>query len=180
MQITTLARAADLNAEFERYRGPTRRDQFLATMERVVPWVDLCAVIDPRYSNAGNGRPPVRLQRMLRRYFIQHWFNLSDEGCEDALLDSPALRRFVGIDLGIERVPDTTTLLKFRRLIENNGLGVALFAKVGEVLQAQGLKVGTGTIVDAAIIAAPSSTKNAKDERDPEMKQAKKGNQWYF
>ena len=128
-------------------------------MERVVPWDELCGVIEPHYPKAGNGRPPVGLQRMLRMYFVQHWFNLSDEACEDAF--SPALRRFVGIDLGVERVPDATTLLKFRRLIEDRGLGAALFAKVGEVLQAQGMKVGHGTIVDASIIAAPSSTKNA-------------------
>jgi IS5 family transposase len=117
---------------------------------------------------------------MLRMYFVQHWFNLADEACEDALLDSTALRRFVGIDLGVERVPDATTLLKFRRLIEDKQLGAALFAKVGEVLQAQGMKVGKGTIVDATIIAAPSSTKNAERERDPEMHQTRKGQQWHF
>ena len=180
MKQQTLAMAADQNAEFERYRKPTRRDQFLATMERVVPWGQLCEVIDPHYPKPGNGRPPVGLQRMLRMYFVQHWFNLADEACEDALLDSTALRRFVGIDLGVERVPDATTLLKFRRLIEDKQLGAALFAKVGEVLQAQGMKVGKGTIVDATIIAAPSSTKNAERERDPEMHQTRKGQQWHF
>ena len=180
MKQQTLAIAADQNAEFERYRKPTRRDLFLATMERVVPWEQLCEVIEPHYPKPGNGRPPVGLQRMLRMYFVQHWFNLADEACEDALLDSTALRRFVGIDLGVERVPDATTLLKFRRLIEDKQLGAALFAKVGEVLQAQGMKVGKGTIVDATIIAAPSSTKNAKRERDPEMHQTRKGQQWYY
>ena len=149
-------------------------------MERVVPWEQLCEVIEPHYPKPGNGRPPVGLQRMLRMYFVQHWFNLADEACEDALLDSTALRRFVGIDLGVERVPDATTLLKFRRLIEDKQLGAALFAKVGEVLQAQGMKVGKGTIVDATIIAAPSSTKNAERERDPEMHQTRKGQQWHF
>ena len=119
MKQQTLAMAADQNAEFERFRRPTRRDQFLATMERVVPWDDLCSVIEPFYPKAGNGRPPVGLQRMLRMYFIQHWFNLSDEGCEDALLDSTALRRFVGIDLGREPVPDATTMLRFRRLLND-------------------------------------------------------------
>jgi IS5 family transposase len=117
---------------------------------------------------------------MLRMYFVQHWFNLADAACEDALLDSTALRRFVGIDLGRERVPDATTLLKFRRLLEKHRLGEALFAKVGEVLQANGLKVGTGTIVDATIIGAPSSTKNADKQRDPEMHQTRKGKQWFF
>ena len=125
-------------------------------------------------------RSPARgLLRMLRMYFVQHWFNLSDEACEDALLDSTALRRFVSIDLGVERVPDATTLLKFRRLIEANGLGAALFAQVGHVLQARGMKVGNGTIVDATIIAAPSSTKNARGQRDPEMHQTRQGKQWH-
>ncbi len=147
-------------------------------MGQIVPWTALCAVIEPHYPKAGNGRPPVGLERMLRMYFVQHWFNLADAACEDALLDSVALRRFVGIDLGRERVPDATTLLKFRRLLEKHKLGEALFAKVGEVLQAQGLKVGTGTIVDATIIGAPSSTKNAEKKRDPEMHQTRKGQQW--
>jgi len=180
MKQQTLAMAADQNAAYEKYRKPTKRDTFLAAMEQIVPWADLCSVIEPHYPKAGNGRPPVGLERMLRMYLVQHWFNLADVACEDALLDSPALRRFVGVDLGRERVPDATTLLKFRRLLEANKLGEALFAKVGEVLQAQGLKVGTGTIVDATIIGAPSSTKNADKQRDPEMHQTRKGQQWYF
>jgi transposase, IS5 family len=180
MKQQTLAMAADQNAQYERYRKPTKRDVFLATMEQIVAWKELCNVIEPHYPKAGNGRPPVGLERMLRMYFVQHWFNLADVACEDALLDSPALRRFVGIDLGRERVPDATTLLKFRRLLEEHKLGEALFAKVGEVLQAKGLKVGTGTIMDATIISAPSSTKNAQKQRDPEMHQTRKGQQWYF
>lgn len=180
MKQQTLALAADHNSAFEQYRRPTKRDVFLATMEQVVPWTQLCAVIEPFYPKAGNGRPPIGLERMLRMYFVQHWFNLADEACEEALLDSTALRRFVGIDLGRERVPDGTTLLKFRRLLEKHQLGQALFAKVGEVLQAQGMKVGTGTIVDATIIAAPSSTKNVDRQRDPEMHQTRKGQQWHF
>jgi IS5 family transposase len=180
MKQQTLAMAADQQSQYERYRKPTKRDAFLATMEQVVPWAALCSVIEPHYPKAGNGRPPIGLERMLRMYFVQHWFNLADEACEDALLDSTALRRFVGIDLGRERVPDATTLLKFRHLLETHQLGEALFAKVGEVLQASGLKVGAGTIVDATIIAAPSSTKNADKQRDPEMHQTRKGKQWYF
>jgi IS5 family transposase len=180
MKQQTLAMAADQGDGFEQYRRPTRRETFLATMERIVPWQALCEVIEPHYPKAGNGRPPIGLQRMLRMYFVQHWFNLADEACEDALLDSPALRRFVGIDLGRERVPDATTLLKFRRLLEQHQLGQCLFARVGEVLQTQGLKVGAGTIVDATLIAAPSSTKNAEKQRDPEMHQTRKGQQWYF
>ena len=180
MKQQTLAMAEDQNESYEQYRKPTRRDVFLATMEEIVPWAELCAVIEPHYPKAGNGRPPVGLERMLRMYFVQQWFNLADAACEDALLDSTALRRFVGIDLGSERVPDATTLLKFRRLLETHKLGEALFAKVGEVLQARGLKVGTGTIVDATIIGAPSSTKNKDKKRDPEMHQTRKGKQYYF
>lgn len=113
----------------------TKRDTFLATMEQIVPWQPLCSVIEPYYPKARNGRPPIGPERMLRMYSVQHWFNLADEACEEALLDSAALRRFVGIDLGRERVPDGTTLLKFRRLLDNNKLGETLFAKIGQVLQ---------------------------------------------
>ena len=180
MKQQTLAVAADQGAGFEQYRRPTKRDVFLATMDEIVPWIELCAVIEPYYPKRGNGRPPIGLERMLRMYFVQHWFNLADEACEEALLDSLALRRFVGIDLGRERVPDGTTLLKFRRLLDKHELGKQLFATVGQVLQARGLKVGTGTIVDATIIGAPSSTKNADKARDPEMHQTRKGQQWYF
>uniref|UniRef100_UPI00355882ED IS5 family transposase n=1 Tax=Paraburkholderia aspalathi TaxID=1324617 RepID=UPI00355882ED len=172
--------AADQGAGFEQYRRPTKRDVFLETMEQIVLWTQLCEVVEPHYPKGQGGRPPVGLERMLRMHFVQHWFNLADEACEEALLDSTALRRFVGIDLGRERVPDGTTLLKFRRLLERNKLGEQLFAKVGEVLQGRGLKVGTGTIVDATIIGAPSSTKNADKARDPEMHQTRKGQQWYF
>jgi transposase, IS5 family len=180
MKQQTLAMAVDQNDGFEQYRRPTRRDQFLATMDEVVPWSALCNVIEPHYPKAGNGRPPVGLERMLRMYFVQHWFNLADEACEEALLDSAALRRFMGIDLGRERVPDGTTLLRFRRLLEQHGLGQELFARVGQVLRGRGLKVGTGTIVDATIIAAPSATKNRDKARDPEMRQTRKGQQWHF
>ena len=180
MKQQTLAAAADQEAGFEQYRKATKRDVFLATMNDIVPWQDLCAVIEPHRPKAGNGRPPIGLERMLRMYFVQHWFNLADEACEEALLDSTALRRFVGIDLGRERVPDGTTQLKFRRLLEKHKLGEELFATVGRVLQSRGLKVGTGTIVDATIIGAPSSTKNADKARDPEMHRTRKGQQWYF
>lgn len=180
MKQQTLAMAADQGGGFEQYRRVTKRDVFLATMNDIIPWQALCEVIEPHYPKAGNGRPPVGLERMLRMYFVQHWFNLADEACEEALLDSTALRRFVGIDLGRERVPDGTTLLKFRRRLEKHHLGEKLFATVGQVLQARGLKLGTGTIVDATIIGAPSSTKNVEKARDPEMHQTKKGQQWYF
>ena len=178
MRQKTLAMAADQGAGFEQYRRPTKRDVFLETMEKIVPWSHLCEVVEPYYPKGVGGRPPVGLERMLRMYFVQHWFNLADVACEEALLDSTALRRFVGIDLGRERVPDGTTLLKFRRLLEHNELGEQLFAKVGEILQGRGLKIGTGTIVDATIIGAPSSTKNKDKARDPEMHQTRKGKQW--
>jgi IS5 family transposase len=180
MKQQTLAMAADQGAGFEQYRRPTRRDVFLETMNEIVPWAQLCEVIEPHYPKGEGGRPPKGLERMLRMHFVQHWFNLADDACEEALLDSTSLRRFVGIDLGRERVPDGTTLLKFRRLLNEHKLGEQLFAKVGQVLQARGLKVGSGTIVDATIIGAPSSTKNADKARDPEMHQTRKGQQWYF
>ena len=175
MKQMTLAAGADQGAGFEQYRKPTRREAFLATMETIVPWAALCAVIEPYYPKAGNGRPPIGLERMLRIHFLQHWFNLSDLACEEALYDSASLRRFVGIDLGREPVPDATTLLKFRRLLEKHQLAERLFAEVGRVLQASGVKLKTGTIVDATIIGAPSSTKNKEKARDPEMHQTRKG-----
>lgn len=165
---------------FEQYTKTTRRAQFLAEMDRVVPWRELCARLEAVYPKAGNGRPPVGLERMLRMYFLQHWFNLSDPAVEEALYDSPTMRAFVGIDLGREPVPDETTVCKFRHLLEEHGLGCALFEEVRRHLRAQGLTVSTGTIVDATIIAAPSSTKNASGTRDPEMHQTRKGQQWYF
>jgi len=180
MKQQTLATAADHSAGFERYRKPTRRDEFLATMEAIVPWSALCEVIRPHYAKGVGGRPPIGLERMLRIHFIQHWFNLADEACEEALYDSASLRRFAGINLGREPVPDATTMLKFRRLLNEHKLGEQLFAEVGEVLQQSGFKLRTGTIVDATIIGAPSSTKNADNARDPEMHQTRKGLQWYF
>ena len=167
-------------AGFERYSKTTRRMAFLAEMERVVPWPRLCTLIDPFYPQAGNGRPPVGLERMLRIYFLQHWFNLSDPSAEEALYDSAAMRGFVGIDLGREPAPDETTMCRFRHLLETHDLGARIFEEVHRHLESNGLKVSTGTIVDATIIHAPSSTKNGDKARDPDMHQTKKGNQWYF
>ena len=178
MKQLTLATAADHGAGFEPYRRATKRDVFLATMNAIVPWQALCEVIQPHYPKAGNGRPPIGLERMLQMYFVRHWFNLADEAGEEALLDSTALGCFVGIDLGRERVPDGTTLLKFRRLLEMHELGEQRFATVGQLLQARGLKVGAGTIADATIIGARSSTKNANKARDPDMHRTRKGQQW--
>ena len=165
---------------FDRYGKTTRRAAFLAEMERVVPWHELCALIEPFYPKPGNGRRPIGLERMLRIYFLQQWFNLSDPAVEEALYDSLAMRSFVGIDLGREPVPDETTACKFRHLLEKHEIGRQLFEQVHVHLEKQGIKVSTGTIVDATIISAPSSTKNAAGERDPDMHQTKKGKQWYF
>jgi IS5 family transposase len=165
---------------FQVHGRATRKAEFLARMQVLVPWAQFCALIEPHYPKAGNGRPPIGLERMLRMYFIANWFNLADEACEDALYDVPAFRDFCGIDLGRERVPDATTLLNFRHLLEQHRIGAALFATIGELLQANGMKLSGGTIVDATLIAAPPSTKNAAGERDPQMHQSKKGNQWHF
>jgi len=165
---------------FEKYAKTTRRAQFLAEMERVVPWSEVCALIEPVYPKGEGGRPSVPLERMLRVYFLQHWFNLSDPAVEEALYESASMRAFAGIDLASEPAPDETTVCKFRHLLERNGLGTRLFQEIGRYLQSRGMKVSSGTIVDATIINAPSSTKNASGERDPEMHQTKKGNQWFF
>lgn len=176
-----MAKQATLaTAGFEKFGKTTRRAQFLGQMDQVIPWAELTAVIEPFYPKAGNGRPPIGLERMLRIYFLQHWFNLSDPAVEEALYDSKSMRSFVGIDLGREPAPDETTVCKFRHLLERHDLGARLFEAIGVFLEENGLKVSRGTIVDATIISAPSSTKNAKKERDPEMHQTRKGNQWYF
>ena len=165
---------------FERYAKTTRRAAFLAEMNKVVPWPALRRLVEPYYPKPGNGRPPIGVERMLRIYFLQHWFNLADPAVEEALYDSLAMRGFAGIDLGREPVPDETTVCRFRHLLEQHDLGSRIFEEVHRHLEARGLKVATGTIVDATIINAPSSTKNADKARDPDMHQTKKGNQWYF
>jgi IS5 family transposase len=175
MKQTTLAVAG-----FEKHGRATRKAEFLSRMDALVPWAEFCALIEPHYPRAGNGRPPVGLERMLRMYCIANWFNLADEACEEALYDTPVFREFCRIDLGRERVPDATTLLHFRHLLEAHQLGTALFAKVGDLLMKNGMKLSGGTIVDATLIAAPPSVKNEEKARDPEMHQVKKGNQWHF
>jgi IS5 family transposase len=169
-------------AGFDRFAKPTRRELFLCEMEKIVPWSELCGVVEPFYPKRGSGagRPPVGLERLLRIYFLQQWFNLSDPAAEEALYDSLAMRRFVGIDLGREPVPDETTLCKFRHLLEAQQLGKALFEQVHRHLEAKGIQISRGTIVDATLINAPSSTKNAAKSRDPDMHQTRKGQQWYF
>jgi len=167
-------------AVFEKYGRKSRRELFLDEMEKVVPWSAMESLVRSHYAKAGNGRQPVGLSIMLRTYFVQQWFNLSDPGVEELLYESWAVRRFVGVDLGIAPAPDETTVLRFRHLLEKHDLGGLMLEVVNVHLEAKGIKIQTGTIVDATIIHAPCSTKNEKKERDPEMHQTRKGNQWYF
>jgi len=167
-------------AEFATKKKITRREKFLAGMEEVIPWARLLAVIEPHYPKGKRGRPPVGLERMLRVYFLQQWYGLADEALEDALYDSQALQQFARIDLSAEGVPDATTLLNFRHLLEMHDLCKGLFSAINADLTARGLLLREGTLVDATLIAAPPSTKNKEKQRDPEMHQTKKGNQWYF
>jgi IS5 family transposase len=170
---------ADL--EFAAKKRRTRRERFLAELDAITPWAALQAQIAPVYpSGKGPGRPPIGLERMLRMYVAQQSLGLSDEGMEDAVYDSHAVRGFIGIDLAREAAPDATTLLKFRRLLERHGLTQAIFGAINAHLAERGLLLREGSIVDATLISAPSSTKNARGERDPEMHQTKKGHQWYF
>ncbi len=168
------------HAGFERYSRPTRRAAFLAEMNAIVPWKRLCSLIAPFYPTGEGGRPSIPLERMLRIYFLQQWFNLSDPGVEEALYDMVSMRAFAGIDLGDAPAPDETTICKFRHLLERNDLGPAILREVNQFLASRKVKISTGTIVDATIIEAPSSTKNSSGERDPEMHQTKKGNEWHF
>jgi IS5 family transposase len=167
-------------AEFAEKKKVTQREKFLARMEEVLPWAKLLAVIEPHYPKGARGRPPIGVERMLRVYFLQQWYGLADEALEDALYDSQALRSFARIDLSAEGVPDATTLLQFRRLLETHDLCKGLFTAINADLTARGLLLREGTLVDATLIAAPPSTKNKAKQRDPEMHQTKKGNQWYF
>ena len=165
---------------FDTHSKVTRKAAFLARMDKVVPWAALEELIEPHYPRVGNGRPPRDLSTMVRMYCVANWFNLADEACEDAMYDIVAFREFCRIDLGRQGVPDATTLLNFRHLLEKHELGAAIFARVGELLVANGLKLSGGTIVDATIIAAPSSTKNEDKARDPQMHSTSKGGHWHF
>ena len=170
-------------AEYDAKRKTTRRDRFLAEMESVVPWSRLLAVLSPHYypdAGRGPGRPPIGLERMLRLYFLQHWFGLADEALEDAVYDSQAVRGLLGLDLGRAAVPDATTLLKFRHLLEAQGLTKTLFETINAMLRERGLLMNKGALVDATLIAAPSSTKNQDHARDAEMGHTRKGQPYYF
>jgi transposase, IS5 family len=171
------------DVEYGNRRRVSRREEFLETMNAAIPWTRWVALIEPHYyadRPGKRGRKAKPIETMLRMYLLQVWFSLSDEGVEDAIYDSYAMRRFMGLDFGVEQVPDATTLLHFRHLLEKHKLGEKLFASQNEIFDEQGWIMRGGSIVDATIIAAPSSTKNATGERDPEMHQTRKGNQWYF
>lgn len=158
----------------------TRRERFLAEMDAVIPWSRLLALIEPHYPKAGRGRQPVGLEKMLRIYFLQNWFNLSDPQAEDSIYDSESMRRFAGVELGDDVIPDETTILRFRHLLEKHGLTQAMFAEINGLLAERELLIKSGTIMDATIISAPSSTKNVTASRDPEMRQTRKNRNWHF
>lgn len=158
----------------------TRRERFLGEMDSIIPWPQLLELIAPHYPKGGSGRPPLGLEKMLRIYFLQIWFNLSDPAAEEAIYDSESMRRFARIELSEDKVPDETSILNFRHLLEEHELTKAMFEKINGLMEGKGLLLRSGTIVDATIIAAPSSTKNATESRDPEMKQTKKGKNWHF
>lgn len=158
----------------------TRREQFLAEMDAIIPWPLLLELIEPHYPKAGRGRQPLGLEKMLRIYFLQIWFNLSDPAAEEAIYDSESMRRFARVELSEDTIPDETTILRFRHVLEEHELTQAIFERIKALMEDKGLLLRSGTIVDATIIAAPSSTKNATESRDPEMKQTKKGNNWHF
>jgi IS5 family transposase len=167
------------DAEYRGKRKQTRREKFLAEMEQVVPWDSLLALIEPFYPVAGRGRHPYPIATMLRVHLMQNWFSLSDPAMEEALYEIASMRQFARLTL-TKPIPDETTILNFRRLLEENELAAEILTRVNRYLSRKGLLLRQGSIVDATIIAAPSSTKNAEGERDPEMHQTKKGNQWHF
>jgi transposase, IS5 family len=175
MKQTTFASAA-----WEKKGKVTRRERFLAEMDAVIPWKHLNRLIEPHYPKAGKGTQPMPQERMLRIYFMQQWFNLSDPAMEDALYDIESMRRFAGIELGEDAVPDETTILRFRHLLEKHYLTQAIFGQIRTLLEQKRLLLKSGTIVDATIIEAPPSTKNAEQARDPQMHQTRKGKEWYF
>lgn len=165
---------------YDNKKKTTRREKFLGEMDEVMPWEELLKIVEEHYPKVGNGRQPMPLERMLRIYFLQQWYGLSDPGMEDALYDSEAMRRFARIDLAGDAIPDETTVLNFRHLLERHHLTEQIFEVTKGYLSEKGLLLREGTIVDATIVNAPPSTKNTTRTRDPEMKQTKKGNQWYF
>ena len=168
------------SAAWEKKGKVTRRERFLAEMDAVIPWSQLLGLIEPHYPKAGNGTQPKPMEQMLRIYFMQNWFNLSDPQAEDSLYDIESMRRFAGIELVENAIPDETTILRFRHLLEQHKLTERMFAQIRTLLEQKRLLLKSGTIVDATIIAAPPSTKNAEKARDPEMHQTRKGKDWHF
>jgi IS5 family transposase len=166
--------------EYGKRKKKTKREEFLDMMEEIIPWDEWVAYIIPYYPKGERGRPPRGIEKMLRMFLLQSWFTLSDVGIEDTIYDSYAMRKFMKLNFYDEQVPDATTLLHFRHLLEENKIGEKMFASIRKVLEQNGYMMKGGTIIDATIISAPSSTKNKSGERDPEMHQTKKGNQWYF
>ncbi|MGF6546993.1 transposase [Paraburkholderia youngii] len=158
----------------------TRKREFLDEMRRVVPWSRLIALIEPHYPRGKTGRPPLPIATMLQIHFMQQWFGLSDPAMEEALYDVPLYREFAGLNEGMTRLPDESTILRFRHLLETHGLAAQMLTLVNEILSEKGLMLKVGSAVDATLISAPTSTKNGSGTRDPEMHQTKKGNQWYF
>jgi transposase, IS5 family len=175
-----MKQATFASAAWDKKGKVTRRERFLAEMDAVVPWKHLNRLIEPHYPKAGNGTQPMPQERMLRIYFMQQWFNLSDPAMEDALYDSESMRRFAGIELSEDAVPDETTILRFRHLLEKHALTQSIFAQIRSLLEQKRLLLKSGTIVDATIIEAPPSTKNEDKARDPEMHQTKKAGEWHF
>jgi IS5 family transposase len=175
MKQTTFASVA-----WEKKGKITRRERFLAEMDAVIPWSRLLGLIEPHYPKAGNGTQPKPMEQMLRIYFMQNWFNLSDPQAEDSLYDIESMRRFAGLELAEDAIPDESTILRFRHLLEKHQLTAQIFAEIRTLLEEKRLLLRSGTIVDATIIAAPPSTKNAAEARDPEMHQTKKGKDWHF
>ena len=167
-------------AEYSNRRRRTKREDFLDLMDEIIPWKEWTEIIRPYYYQNTRGRRAKEIETMLRMYLMQNWFHLSDEGVEDAIYDSYAMRKFMQLDFSKESVPDATTLTKFRHILEENHIGEKIFADVRNRLDRGGMIMHGGTIVDATIVSAPSSTKNKDGERDPEMHQTKKGNQWHF
>lgn len=166
--------------EYSLRKRTTKREEFLDIMNEIIPWDEWASYIAPHYPLGKRGRPPMGIEKMLRMYLLQCWFNLSDEGVEDAIYDSYAMRKFMGINFFEEQVPDATTLLKFRHLMEEHKIGEQLFRAINYVMEQSGYMMRGGSIVDATIINAPPSVKNAEKARDPEMHQTKKGNEWRF
>jgi IS5 family transposase len=171
---------AQLGLDLDLSTKRMRKREFLEEMRRVVPWSQLIALIEPHYPKGKTGRPPFPIATMLQIHFMQQWFGLSDPAMEEALYDVPLYRDFAGLDGGMTRLPDESTILRFRHLLEAHGLAVQMLALVNEILSGKGLMLKAGSVVDATLISAPNSTKNASGTRDPEMHQTKKGNQWYF